>query len=497
MRLSALLTEASLEVREHSGPDPDLVGVCIDSRQCGEGSCFVAMRGAQADGHDYIEDAVSRGVSAVVAQESAGVSGVAQVLVANSRVAAGRLAQAFAGWPGRKLISAGVTGTNGKTTVAHMLRSMLAADARRPGLLGTIGYDTGTRRVSASRTTPDPVGLANLMAEMVEARRTHLVMEVSSHALDQDRTAGLDFAVGIFTNLTGDHMDYHQTMDAYREAKGKLFAQLSPDATAVINADDPAGDWMQRVTAARVVRYSLQGRGDYRGRIRQAAAEGTSFRLEHPGGQLDVEMPLIGRHNVRNALAAAAAAGALGVEMSTVRRVLQEMPFVAGRLQRVGPPGDCNVFVDYAHTDDALRNVLQSLRPLARGRLILVFGCGGQRDQGKRPRMAAVAEEFADSIIVTNDNPRNESPEAILDQILAGFSRRGPERVAVEPDRRKAIRRAIGLARKGDLVLIAGKGHENYQILGDKTIPFDDANEARQAMLGETTSRSPEGGSET
>jgi UDP-N-acetylmuramoyl-L-alanyl-D-glutamate--2,6-diaminopimelate ligase len=271
-------------------------------------------------------------------------------------------------------------------------------------------------------------------------------------------------------------------MEAYRRAKGKLFTQLGPEASAVINADDPAGEWMQSVTSASVVRYSLRSAADYTAEVLEATAMGTRFRMLTPEGACEVEMPLIGLHNVRNAMAAGAAAASLGISAETIRRTLQEMPFVAGRLQRVGPPGDFGVFVDYAHTDDALRNVLESLRPLATGKLIVVFGCGGNRDRMKRPRMAAAAEHYADRIFITSDNPRDEDPMSIIEEIMTGLGSDGHQKSRVQADRRLAIRAAIEAAESGDIVLIAGKGHENYQTIGGQSRPFDDAAEARQAL---------------
>jgi UDP-N-acetylmuramoyl-L-alanyl-D-glutamate--2,6-diaminopimelate ligase len=383
----------------------------------------------------------------------------------------------------------GVTGTNGKTTVTHLLCGILAAAGERPAMLGTIRYRTGRRDVSATVTTPSATDLAEMTAEMVADGRTHLVMEVSSHALDQDRTAGLEPCVGVFTNLSGDHLDYHGTMEAYRAAKRRLFENLPAGAAAVLNRDDPAGEDFAAATRAKVWWYGLSPAADVRARIDEINAAGCRFALIAGDAQQEVRTPLIGRHNVYNAVAAATAAIAMGVELPAVASALQTVDRVPGRLERVDERAPYQVFVDYAHTDDALENVLGALRPLTRGRLIVVFGCGGDRDRSKRPRMARVAESLADHVVITSDNPRSERPEDILDEIVAGLSPDGRERADVEPDRRTAIRLAVERARAGDLIVIAGKGHEKVQILGNERVAFDDVQEAAAAI------RNREGGS--
>jgi UDP-N-acetylmuramoyl-L-alanyl-D-glutamate--2,6-diaminopimelate ligase len=308
-------------------------------------------------------------------------------------------------------------------------------------------------------------------------------MEASSHALDQHRTAGIDFAVGVFTNLTGDHMDYHGTEADYLAAKRRLFESLRAEATAVVNRDDRAGEAIASASAAAVVWYGLTPLADLRGRIDQIDAAGTRFAMIRAGREVPVDSPLIGRHNVLNSLAAAAACEALGVDLAATAETLAAVKRIPGRLERVDIPADYQVFVDYAHTDDALGSVLRALQPVKKdGRLIVVFGCGGDRDRTKRPRMAHVAETFADRVVVTSDNPRSEEPEAIIEEILAGLTATGRREALVEPDRRRAIELAVELARPGDVVLIAGKGHENYQVIGDQRLHFDDVEVAAEAM---------------
>ncbi|MCY2925678.1 MAG: UDP-N-acetylmuramoyl-L-alanyl-D-glutamate--2,6-diaminopimelate ligase, partial [Planctomycetota bacterium] len=412
-------------------------------------------------------------------------AGVPLAVVPNTRQAVGPIAQAFHDWPARKLTCVGVTGTNGKTTVTTLIRAILARAGHRAGLVGTIAYHAGSRDVKAAATTPDPITLAQLCAEMIAAGQSHLVMEVSSHALDQGRTSGLAFAAGVFTNLTGDHLDYHGTMEAYKAAKLRLFAQLDKQAAAVINRDDAAAeDFLAAASGAgTVLSYGLNATADLWARIGRIDAAGTRFTLTHAGTETEFATSLIGRHNVYNCLAATGAGIALGVPMAAIAAALGETGNVRGRLERVDVPAPYSVFVDYAHTDDALRNVLSALRPLLQGgRVIVVFGCGGDRDRTKRPRMAAVAQDLADRIIVTSDNPRSERPEAIIEEILAGLSEQGRRRTDVQIDRRAAIEQALALAAPGDIVLIAGKGHETEQVVGSQRLHFDDVETAAEVM---------------
>ncbi len=488
MRFSELLVAAGLQAKTCRG-DVDVTDVSADSRRCRAGSCFVAVRGTAADGHKFIPGALAAGASAVVCEDASAVPpGTAVAAVDNARLAAGKLAQAIRGWPARRLTCIGVTGTKGKSTVAILARAALEAAGCPAGLFGTISYETGVRSIAAGTTTPDPFELADMTAEVVGSGRRHLVMEVSSHALDQDRTAGLEFQVGVFTNLTGDHLDYHQTMAAYLAAKTRLFEQLAPTATAVINRDAPSveglalppGEIIARSTKAKVLWYGLSPAADMWARIDRIDSGGTDFVVSWGGEKTAVHVPLIGRYNVLNCLAAASGAVAAGVDLATALGGIAGVRGVRGRLERVPGEAPFDVFVDYAHTDDALRNVLGAMRPLTRGRLIVVFGCGGDRDRTKRPRMARVAEELADAIVVTSDNPRGEKPEAIIDEVRAGFTQAGRARAIIQSDRRAAIGAALAAAKAGDVVLIAGKGHEDYQILGKERIHFDDVEVAAE-----------------
>ncbi|MCE5278699.1 MAG: UDP-N-acetylmuramoyl-L-alanyl-D-glutamate--2,6-diaminopimelate ligase [Planctomycetaceae bacterium] len=482
MRFSELLKSSRIPHTRH-GRDVEVADLTDDSRQCHGGSCFIAVRGTAADGHKFIAAAVAAGCAAIVCQDPAAVpAGMPHAIVGESHLALGHLAQAFLAWPARKLTAVGVTGTNGKTTVTCLLEGILQAGGQRVGRLGTIGYSTGLRFIPAPTTTPSPLMLAQACDEMVRCGCQYLVMEVSSHALAQDRAAGIAFRTGVFTNLTGDHLDYHGTMEAYAAAKRRLFEQLDATATAVLNRDDPSADALADAAPGRVMWYGLSSAADLYAKILRLDETGGEFDLIEAGQSVRIRTPLIGRHNVSNSVAAAAAARSLGVEMDTIAQGLQQVSLVRGRLERVPADAPFEVFVDYAHTDDALANVLGALRPITSGRIIVVFGCGGDRDRTKRPRMAAVAQSMADRVVVTSDNPRGEEPAAIIDEIMTGFGPDAAEKVEVESDRRSAIALAISRAGKGDVVLIAGKGHECEQIIGKRRVHFDDVEVARQLL---------------
>ncbi len=490
---------AGLVATWNGAVDPMVNAVVEDSRAAAPGACFVAVRGTQADGHDYVPAAIRAGAVAVVCERPVEVPpGVACLRVAEGRGVAGRLAAFLHGLDdlqkqGRFKV-VGITGTNGKSTFCFLVRSILRQAGLRSALIGTVQYDLCSRTIEASMTTPPAATLMAYLAEAAGAGATHAVMEVSSHALDQGRCDGLKFSVGVFSNLTGDHLDYHKTMEAYLQAKKRLFDSLEPDALAVVNVEDPAGEQMVADCRGRVLRYGIadtaQKSLDVWATIREMTAAGTRFQLaaRYParGGKVfttEVDSALIGRHNVQNCLAAAGACVALDIDLEVIAAGLRAVRCVPGRLQAVDA-GDAGpaVLVDYAHTDDAMANVLSALRPLTSGKLIVVFGCGGDRDPTKRARMARVAAQLADRIIVTNDNPRTEDPAKIIAEITAGFDAESLLRVTVEPDRRAAIRLAIGGASPGDIVLLAGKGHETYQIVGTQKFDFDDAAVAGEVL---------------
>ncbi len=461
-----------------------VAGVFDDSRRVQPGGIFVAVRGTSVDGRQYVADAIQRGARVILGEDLPPNDRALIVNVPDARAALTTLALRWHGLADdgcRGLQLVGVTGTNGKSTTAFMTRAILRAAGIKCGLLGTMHYDLCGRSVTAGMTTPGPLELAAYVRECADAGAGAAVMEVSSHALDQKRTAGLHFTAAAFTNLTGDHLDYHGTFENYRAAKACLFTELAPDAVAVVNADDPHHAEMIGECPAHIVRYALDADADLHARIVRSTSEGTVYRMMLDGTELVLENAIVGRHNVYNALAAAGLARALDISPDAIQRGLTTVRNIPGRLQRVPCLSSADVFVDYAHTDDALRNVLSVLRPLARKRLLVVFGCGGDRDRTKRPRMAHAVAEFADAIVVTSDNPRTEDPQAIIDDILSGFDASQRQNVTVEPDRARAIKHALDGAAEGDVVLIAGKGHEDYQIVGTQRIHFDDIEVAIQA----------------
>lgn len=465
-----------------------VTSIAEDSRTIRPGACFVAVRGTKSDGHRYVRQALAAGAAVVVVENDAGLPiGAPVVKVADSRAVLAKLAAAFYGFRGDGASSPtliGVTGTNGKTTVAWILRSILNTAGHRTAVLGTIEYDVISSRRPAPHTTPPPLELASCLAEARDAGADFAVLEVSSHALDQRRTDGVDFSAGIFTNLTGDHLDYHGDMDTYRQAKRRLFENLKTRSVAVLNADDPTSEVMAAGTKARPILYGLDSPdAAVTADLQTSTSAGSTFVLHGQGFETLIRSKLVGRHNVLNVLAAAATAEHFGVEPAAIREGVERLAGAPGRMQPVqSRETPFGVFVDYAHTDDALRNALEAVRPLTANRLICVFGCGGDRDRGKRPRMAAVVEELADVAFVTSDNPRHESPMAIIEEILAGFSPHPRCRVEVTADRRAAIEAAITEASPGDTVLIAGKGHEAYQQIGDDKLDFDDCVVARQFL---------------
>ena len=459
-----------------------------DSRKVTPGSAFVAVRGSQFDGHSAIPRALSAGAVAVVAETPcpAGMEekGICWIQVKDTRQACGMLMSAWQGFPSQQLVTIGVTGTNGKTTITYLLHHILRSTWQKAGLIGTVLYDDGARRMKSHNTTPGSAELQRMMADMVRNGCRAVAMEVSSHALEQERTIGTDFRVGIFTNLTQDHLDYHGDMESYYQAKKKLFTgmAMSTDrkAVAVINVDDSYGrrlaEEMRPLMKVRTFGESLDA--EYRIQPRLITLKGSQYELTWKGRSFLVRIPLIGEFNISNSLAALVGAAAAGVNFRDAISCLATAPQVPGRLELVSSSSNVQCFVDYAHTPDALENVCRTMRALCRqGRLIVVFGCGGDRDRTKRPLMGAVAAKYADVCLVTSDNPRHEDPEGIIDEIMPGIPTAKRHRIT---NRSEAITSALEMARAGDVVLIAGKGHEDYQIIGDKTIRFSDAEAVRR-----------------
>jgi UDP-N-acetylmuramoyl-L-alanyl-D-glutamate--2,6-diaminopimelate ligase len=459
------------------------VDVTDDSRLAGPNLVFAAIPGTKADGTVFVPEAVARGCTAVLTSHPLPDTSVRQCIVPDVRLAYAKLCQALYGHPAARLQIAGVTGTNGKTTTAWMIRSLLSAAGRRSGLLGTVEYSDSAVSESASLTTPDPKTAARWFRRMLEAGCSHAAIELSSHALHQGRLAGVQLNAAVITNITQDHFDYHPNIDEYIAAKGRIIEHVTPGGVIVINVDDPGARRLLRTaerSARRVVTTSIvesrveaeASDATLRAIIENESLTGTEFVVLVGSTEFNVCLPLPARHNVSNALAAIAVAQHFGLNPSTIAESLAVLPSVPGRLEPIESARGIRVFVDYAHTDDALRRVIDGLKSLAGGRVICVFGAGGDRDRKKRPLLGEAASH-ADFAVVTSDNPRTEPPQSIIEDIAAGFPV-GFTQFHIEPDRRRAIEFALSEAREGDCVLIAGKGHEREQVVGTERLPFDD-----------------------
>jgi UDP-N-acetylmuramoyl-L-alanyl-D-glutamate--2,6-diaminopimelate ligase len=461
--------------------DREITGITCDSRCVEPGNLFVAIRGVRVDGSRFAPDAVRRGAVAVICEKSLRLpNSVAQIVVSDARKAVAYAADAFYRFPSRKVKVLGVTGTTGKTTAVYMIAHILNACGKIADMFTTVKYQFAGESIPAPQTTPDAIMLTRMISESAKSGSEYIAMEVSSHALCQMRVEATRFHCAVFTNLSSDHLDYHVTAEAYQDAKAILFQKLSPSGWAILNADDPASKYYAEKTSAKIVRYSAKNSADVSARILSASLSGLHFDLASNGASARVAVPVIGLHNVENTLAASCACLACGLSISEIASALSTFTGVPGRLEHIETGRDFSVFVDYAHTEGALATVLAGLRPFTESRLIAVFGCGGDRDRTKRRKMAAVAEKYADVSIITNDNPRSEDPQAIIGEIEAGFARK--EKYLVEEDRREAIRLSLSLAKKGDVVLIAGKGHENHQIFADRIEHFDDCEIVRESL---------------
>lgn len=471
--------------------DLPISAVAYDSRLTIPGTLFVCLTGAKVDGHDYIASARAAGAIAVVVEKAIEVDGDFTVIeVPDTRVAMQAIAPFFFDYPSRKVRMIGVTGTNGKTTTTHIIRSILIEAGYKVGLMGTIHTLIGDRQLPVKNTTPDVIDLQSTLADMVTAGMDYVVMEVSSHALSLNRIAGCEFDVAIFTNITQDHLDFHHTFDNYIDAKAELFRLLSsPDNTksgknAVINLDDHAAPAMLQATKTRAITYGIHERADLQATNIKIEANGAKLAITGSFGEMLLNLKITGEFNVYNVLAAVGAAQAEGIDGGIIKCALENFVSVPGRFELVNAGQPFSVIVDYAHTPDGLENILRTAAQFAEKRIIVVFGCGGDRDRTKRPIMGKIAAQYANIVIATSDNPRTEEPEAILHEIEIGIKeglREGTEYTVVT-DRRQAIARALHLAKPQDIVIIAGKGHETYQILKDRTIPFDDREIAREII---------------
>jgi UDP-N-acetylmuramoyl-L-alanyl-D-glutamate--2,6-diaminopimelate ligase len=487
--LERTLAPADRQAQAAAGPGAlgvEAGGVTHDSRVAGRGWIFVALRGLKADGAAFAAQAIAAGAAAVVAERPPDTPpAVPWLVVKDARLALAILAAEFEGHPSRRMQVVGITGTNGKTTTSYLLSAMFEAAGIRSGLMGTVAYRIGTKELPATRTTPEAPEVQGLLRQMADDGCGACVMEVSSHALALRRVDGTRFAAGVFTNLTRDHLDFHADMEDYFAAKRRLFEMLPADAPAVINIDDPRGATLAE-SARRPVTYAINRAADVSPGPLAFSLDGLAFEVRTPRGVVALRSRLVGRPNVYNILAAAGTAAALGLPLDAIRRGLEALQGVPGRFEVVSGGGDdITVVVDYAHTDDALRNLLETARPLAGRRLITIFGCGGDRDRSKRPLMGMVAARLSDVVVITSDNPRSEDPARIVEEAKRGAERevrRGAPELLTIVDRREAIEEAVRRAAAGDVVLIAGKGHEKYQEIGGRVLPFDDAAVAREAL---------------
>ncbi len=491
MTFDSLLTR----IRSENAPK-----ICTDSRLVKHGDIFVAVKGTAYDGHDFIEQALANGAKYIVCrqhlQKTTTDKQAKFVTVDDTSEAVATMAQAAKADPALQLTNLAVTGTNGKTTVAFLTRSCIQQAGYKCGLIGTVIYDTCSGNShQAVLTTPDSLDIADKQQEMVKNGAKFMVTEASSHALSQNRLAGINFTAAAFTNLTGDHLDYHKTKQDYLAAKSRLFSSLAPDATAVLNKQSPESEYIAAKTKAKLLWYAVEQESDLIAHIESMDINGTTFTIEYAWKKQKAKTTLPGMYNVSNCLATTGLCLAAGLDLETIATGLSALQVTPGRLERIDG-GDFSVIIDYAHTDDALKNVLATLKPLCKGKLRVVFGCGGDRDKTKRPRMARVAEELADYVVVTSDNQRTENADDIIRDIVAGFEKNPPVRnnesrdtryeirdtIIIEPDRKRAIELAIEAAKKSDIILIAGKGHEDYQIIGKQKFHFSDKEIAQECL---------------
>ncbi|MBF0479596.1 MAG: UDP-N-acetylmuramoyl-L-alanyl-D-glutamate--2,6-diaminopimelate ligase [Candidatus Omnitrophica bacterium] len=482
MKLKKILpAEITCQLPHDLGAREISVVVC-DSRLAETDCLFFAVEGSVKNGEQFIKDAVLRGAKTVVQNGIAGYrveDGILYVHVSNPGQILRQAVDRFYGHPSGQVCCLGITGTNGKTTITYLLRSIFQEAGQPCGIMGTIQHVIGDDVIEAKNTTPGLVDIQKYVALMRDHRMKYCAMEVSSHGLAQGRVDLIDFRQALFTNLTQDHMDYHKTEEEYFLAKSKLFTHLHPKSFAVINMDDKMGERLGRMTQAKVMGYAIDHKAEVMAVDIQMDASGSKFNLAHSRGTFPLETRLIGKHNIYNILAAASAALNENIDPKFIQQGILKCDLVKGRLEKVECGTDYLIFIDYAHTDDALKNVLESVRRLPHGKIILVFGCGGDRDKIKRPKMAKIAGELADICVVTSDNPRSEEPRQIIDEVVKGFAK---ENFMIEVDRTEAIRKALGSAKKGDIVLLAGKGHETYQIFRDKTIDYDERLVVREIL---------------
>ena len=454
--------------------DCEIEGVSCNSHNIAPGYLFVAIKGERLDGHNFVTYAIDKGAKAIILQKDVPVKkGIAKILVEDSRIALACVSAAFFAYPAKRLKTIGITGTNGKTTVSYLIEKILGCAGHSSGVIGTVDYRLGDKQYRAINTTPQADILQSFLQEILLAKSRYAIIEVSSHAIAQHRIDFIDFSTAIFTNLSPEHLDYHGNLDNYFSCKSSLFKGLSAGAVAIINADDPYGQELQKEASSKALTYGIEQLAQIKAKDLKLGIDRLKFTAITPRGNIEIASPLIGRHNVYNILAAISAAFAEDIDFSHIASGIEACACVPGRLERIDCGQDFLVFIDYAHTEDALKKILRALRALSKNKIILVFGCGGDRDKLKRPKMGKVATEFSDFVILTTDNPRSEDPEFIISDIIKGIDKK-TNNYKVVLDRFAAIKDALSLAQNRDIVVIAGKGHESSQIFADKTIHFND-----------------------
>lgn len=489
MRITDLIRALDAFNNHSNLKDFEVSGISCNSKSVKDNFIFVAIKGNREDGNRFIGEAIKKGAGAVVIQSprhpacrQAGTSPakVPFIKVKDTRKALAKLAAEFYGNPSSKIKVVGITGTNGKTTISYLIEALLKEAGFLSAVLGTVNCRFKDKVVPSKNTTPGPVELQSMLDEILKENVRYAIMEVSSHALHQDRTEGIAFSSAIFSNLTQDHLDYHKTKESYFQSKARLFKNISSGSFVVTNNDDKYGRRIKELTPAKVITYGIENKADIVASDIKFDIAHTELRISSLKAEVRLRSHLIGKHNVYNILATMAWAQEEGLGLSTIKSAIETFSFVPGRLERIDFKGDFSVFVDYAHTEDALRNVITTLRQLTKERIIVVFGCGGERDKTKRPKMGRVVAGLADYAIITNDNPRSEDPLKIIKDIKRGIKENN---YCIIPERLEAIRKAFNLAKSGDIVLVAGKGHENCQILKDKTIHFDDREAVRECLM--------------
>ncbi|HAZ10493.1 MAG TPA: UDP-N-acetylmuramoyl-L-alanyl-D-glutamate--2,6-diaminopimelate ligase [Candidatus Omnitrophica bacterium] len=483
MKLKNIIKKLDGIVRVDGKTNFEITGIACDSKAVKHGYMFIALKGSKVNGADFIDEAIDRGANAILLDDgSAGIfkRGNTFIYVKDARYGLAQASQAYFGDISNKMSLIGVTGTNGKTTITYLMESMLKSRNEGVGVIGTVNYRFGQRSIPSVNTTPGALELYSLLSNMQKEKLNYCIMEISSHSLEQRRVETLQFDAAIFTNLTREHLDFHKNMDDYLNAKLKLFEKIKKGGFAIVNIDDPASEKIiQKVKSegkAGIITYSIDREADITAKNIQLSCDGLKFQLgaaKRSFTSIEIKSSLIGRHNIYNILASIGAGLAIGMDLKDIKIGIEALKGLPGRLESIGCGQNFSVYVDYAHTEDGLTNVLKSLRELKPHRLISVFGCGGNRDRAKRPAMGKISTELSDIVFITSDNPRTEEPIDIINEIIKGI---GPQKdnYAIEPDRFNAIRKALVEAHEGDIVLVAGKGHETYQIFKDTTIPFDD-----------------------